>query len=291
MGRANPTDVHVRMGRLEIGVATGFGPRIVGFAPVDGANLFAELGDRGIDLQDGRRFVFGGGHRLWLAPEVPETTYEPDDVSVSVEQDSDMVEVSGVVAGVRKTIRILPLADRSSVRVEHTIESLLDEPLEIAPWAITQVRPGGTALLPIGTGSSDPHGLQATSAVVGWPYTDWDALAADASGGVLHIVGERTTPTKVGVALERGWMAYVTEGWLFVKCAAVAPSTIDRGATGQVYACADFVELETLGSPKALAKGATVTHREEWHLRPAPGSLEEAAALAESLTFQEARRA
>ncbi len=283
MHRVRTTEtVRIRAGDVELEAATAFGPRIVRFAPLGGPNLLAELGDLGIGLPDGRHFSFRGGHRLWLAPEVPEVTYEPDDEPVRIEVEDEVTRVTGTALGVEKTIQLTPLGG-SSVAVQHLIVNRTARPRDLAPWAITQLRPGGTALMPITNDPKDAHGLQATTAVVGWSYTDWGSLSLDEANGVLHIDGTRTSPTKVGTALDRGWMAYVVAGWMFVKQARVAStSPVDMGATGQVYACADFVELETLGLPTIAAPGQAVSHREVWHLCRVPDSLPEAAVLAES---------
>ncbi|MFV9672187.1 MAG: hypothetical protein ACNYZH_03085, partial [Acidimicrobiia bacterium] len=50
------------------------GPRIVGLRVSDGENLFAELPELVIERPGGAPFRFLGGHRLWLAPEVPAVT-------------------------------------------------------------------------------------------------------------------------------------------------------------------------------------------------------------------------
>ena len=77
-------DEHLSNGSLELTVATGFGPRITEFAIRDDRNSLAELGEMAIELSCGRAYRMRGGHRLWVAPEVPEITYEPDNDPVAV---------------------------------------------------------------------------------------------------------------------------------------------------------------------------------------------------------------
>jgi hypothetical protein len=267
---------------ISIDLATEFGPRVVGLTPTGATNLFADLGDLAIDLPDHRRFTFRGGHRLWLAPEVPEITYEPDDAPVDAGADDNSASATAVVGRVEKTIRVGVTPGEAAVTVDHVVVNRSEQPLEAALWAITQLRPGGTALLPIAADPSDPYGLQASTRVVGWPYTDWGALEVDTDRNVLHIGGTRDTPTKIGTALTRGWLGYMIDGWLFAKYARYAASPIDLGATGQIYACAEFVELETLGPLVTVPPGDTARHRETWRVWPAPGSLRAAAALVEA---------
>lgn len=274
------TEISIDTAHVGIDLATGFGPRVIGMRPAGHSNLFAELGDLAIDLPDGRHYCFHGGHRLWLAPEVPEITYAPDDDPVDAGGDNLTVWATGRSGDVEKTIRIEVAGEEAMATVDHAVTNGGDRPIRPALWAITQLRPGGTALLPFTTNPSDPHGLQASTGLVGWPYTDWAALEFD--DGVIYIDGTRETPTKVGTALSRGWLAYVIDGWLFAKYATVGESSLDLGATGQIYACADFVELETIGVPLTLEPGETAQHREMWRVWPAPDSLHDAVALAES---------
>ena len=267
---------------ISIELATEFGPRVVGLRPGDGPNLFVDLGDFSTNLPDGRRFFFRGGHRLWLAPEIIEVTYEPDNDPVELTQDGLSASLSGRGGGIEKSIRVVVDGTSPMVTVDHSVTNLGNDPLECAPWAITQLRPGGMAMLPLGVDQSDPAGLQASTRVVGWPYTDWTALASSPDHTILYIDGKRETPTKVGTSLTRGWLAYEIDGWLFAKYADTVPSGVDLGAPGQLYACPDFVELESLGLLTTLAPGETADHREVWRVWPAPASREEAVDLIEA---------
>lgn len=277
-----PDAVTVANGMVAVDLANGFGPRVVGLRPSDDVNLFAKLGGLGIDLDDGRRFSFRGGHRLWLAPEVPEITYEPDDAPVKVTSGSTYAVISGRAGGIEKAIRVEVATGERVITVDHRISNHTNRAIDLAAWPITQFRIGGTALLPFGEGRPEPARLQASSIIVAWSYTDWASLECDAVNGVLHISGDRQKPTKIGTPLSRGWLAYVLDGWLFAKYATPEPTQIDHGAQAQIYANADFVELETLGPLVALGPGASAEHREVWRVWPAPGSVREAAVLVES---------
>jgi hypothetical protein len=272
----------VENGMVAVEVATGFGPRVVGLRPAGGDNLFAELGELGIDLGEGRRFSFHGGHRLWLAPEVPEVTYEPDDSPVETATGSGYVTVTGVIAGVEKTIRVQIVDGEPEVVVDHLVTNRGTGPIEAGPWAITQLRTEGVALLPLGTMNRDPRGLRPSTAVVGWPYTDWGGLEWDPASRVMHISGARQTPTKIGTSLARGWLAYALDGWIFAKYARPGRLPIDLGADAQVYANADFVELETLGAFVSLEPGESMSHREVWRVWAGSRDLSEAARIVDS---------
>jgi len=273
--------IKIDNGSIAVEVATGFGPRLVGLTPAGAGNLFVELPDRAIDLSDGRRFVFRGGHRLWLAPEVPEVTYEPDDDPVETTSGPTTAVSRGLVGGIEKSIAVELAAGTATATVVHTAVNRRNRPLQAALWAITQFRTGGTALMPLADVKADAHGYQPSTRIVGWPYTDWGSLQT-AAAGVVRISGTRATPSKVGTALGRGWLAYLVDGWLFAKYATTEGSSLDLGATGQIYVDSDFVELETLGTLVDLEPGEMAQHREVWRLWPAPDSVEEAVEMVEA---------
>lgn len=244
-------------------VATGFGPRVVGLL-VDGRNLFAELPDDVLEA-GGQRYRLRGGHRLWAAPEVPAVTYRSDDEPCAVTPNGGGLRVEGPAdgAGLAKTLELAPTDDGWAVR--HTIENRGAAPVAVAPWAITQLRPGGRATLALGEPGT---GLQADRAVVFWPYTDPEDARLQLSAGAVHVDGGAGPPLKVGVAGGPGAGAYDLEGVRFSKRITPAPDEphADLGAAVQVYVHPRFVELETLGPLRTVAPGEAAAHREEWIL-------------------------
>ena len=137
--------------------------------------MFARLGPGVvIDRPDSGIYRFRGGHRLWAAPEVPSITYAPDDEACAVtEMTGDVTGVNTLGrpdrAGLAKGIDVI--ADDGSLLVDHVLTNAGSEPIQVAPWAITQLRLGGTAIIPI-DGKTDPDRLQANASLVLWPYTD-----------------------------------------------------------------------------------------------------------------------
>lgn len=258
--------VVLRDERIEIEIATGFGPRVTGLALAGGTNVFAELGDVGIDLEDGRRFTMRGGHRLWAAPEAPEVTYEPDDDPVVVTQDLDSVIVEQSATKIGKRLAIT-LQD-ATVVVEHVLRNNSSDTVRVAPWAITQFPIGGIAIVPLPNLAIDAHCLQASTSIALWPYTVADGLPFSLDDGLLLLDANRSTPTKFGTSLQRGWLAYLRGTTLFVKRATQTEgaSYVDHGAAAQCYCNAQFLELETLGPLVDLAPNASTSHVEVWEL-------------------------
>ena len=257
-----------RIGAYAFDIPTGVGPRILAFRRVGEESPFADLPGAVIDHPDVGRFRFHGGHRLWRAPEVPAITYHPDDVPVEVIGGDGHVEVAdrGDLDGLVRRIVLTPEDDR--VLVTHTFANTVPRPIELAPWAITQLRIGGTAFLPIDAGTADPDGVLPNRTLVLWPYTDLSSPdVAFSADRVAITASDRRTPLKLGTRNTRGWLAYRFGDQLFVKWAPVhddALRYVDHGATVQCYRDHRFIELETLGPLVSLEPGDVLTHTEVW---------------------------
>lgn len=256
---------------LTLLITKSVGPRILSIRHQGGENLLAELPDVVTETPQYGAYRFHGGHRLWLAPESFEHTYIPDDGPVAV------AEAAGAVTftqppdphyGIEKSLQIRLAADAARVEVVHILRNSGEKPLTGAAWAITQLRPGGVALLPqLGTDT----GFLPNRSLALWPYTDlrsahihwgnrYTFVTADMQEGAL----------KIGFPNPRGWLAYWLEGALFVKRAAYDPAAAyyDFGSSSECYCCPRFLELETLGPMTALVPGESLSHTEAWEVYP-----------------------
>ena len=258
----------VEGGDLRAVVSTGVGPRILSFTAGDLPNLLAWLPGVGLDLDDGRRFSFYGGHRLWVAPEVPSWTYEPDGTPVTATTMPDGVrfETASGQVPVRKEVRVS--IDGSQLVVDHTLINERNRPVALAAWAITQLTPGGTGIIPLPRTPADPHGLQGNRLLVGWPYTDFADPLLGLGGDLITVEARRVSPAKLGIELRRGWLAYVSGSTAFVKRAAHYEGARypDLGASAECYCNDVFLELETLSPTWELPPGEEVQHQERWEL-------------------------
>lgn len=245
-----------------VAVATGFGPRIVGLF-VNDRNLFAELADDVALQGPAGPYRLRGGHRLWVAPEVPEVTYQPDDAPCTMTRTGDGIRVEGPPdgAGFAKAITITGTED--GWIVDHTLTNQGPTAARVAPWAITQFRPGGRVTLGF-SGAGD--GLQADRAMVLWPYTDPADTRLSFGNGVIEVDAHGGAPLKIGVSDRVGHAAYELEGIRVEKRIQVDPLAThpDLNAAVQTYVCDRFCELETLGPLSVIGLGAAITHREVW---------------------------
>ena len=260
--------VEIELGSYRIRVATAFGPRVLGLSRDRGPEVFASLGPEVvIDRPDSGVYRFRGGHRLWASPEIPEITYAPDDEPCSVATSPDRVGVVGKAdrSGLVKGIDV-SLAE-GSLLVDHVLTNSGPGPMEVAPWAITQLRLGGVAIVPV-SGEHDEYRLSAGSSLVLWPYTDLTDPRLTWDRGGLLVRAEAGPPFKVGTGPSPGRLGYLIDGHLFTKgVTSAGPGRYaDRGAVGQFYLGDAFCELESVGPLVTLDQGEKVTHREIWEI-------------------------
>lgn len=247
------------------------GPRITGLRVGDGDNLFAELPGCVIERPVGPPFRFLGGHRLWLAPEIPTVTYLPDDEAVEITQRDGHIRSRGAVDpnGIVREIDVSCSSNEGSVVIDHRIINVGNEPIETAAWAITQLPADGAAVLPLGAEPADDGGHQANRSVVFWPYSNPGAEGLRWSGDAVVLEGSSGEKQKIGAENRSGWVAYHRGSVLFAKWAPVHDMNLryaDRGASVQVYRDHRFIELETLSPIRRLERGDALHHREVWRV-------------------------
>lgn len=255
--------VRLEDGDIAVVVTISAGPRVLGML-VEGENLFAVLPDATLEGPDGERFRLLGGHRLWVAPEIPSITYRPDDRPCSVTEVEDGVGVEAPADGAHLAKAIWVRRASQGWLVDHVVRNASRRSITIAPWAITQVRTGGEAALPIAPREGGP---QADRSLVLWPYTDLGDPRIRFSRNEVGVDAARSgPPLKLGAAPSDGWVAYALGNHRFEKRVDVEPNAThaDRGAAVQIYLCDEFCELETLGPLEAVPPGGSVTHRERW---------------------------
>ena len=264
---------HWTNGIIELVATAEVGLRLIRFGLVGEANEFAEypahLGRIG-----GDEWRIVGGHRLWHAPEHRTRTYVPDNAPITADPLPDggwrLTQPTEPSTGIQKEIDIYMAEDAPSVRVVHRLWNRGMWPVVMAPWALSVMASGGTAVLPLPPrGSHHDHLLPNTSLIL-WPYTDmgdprwtWGEEAV-----LLQQVVGATRPQKIGSACTPGWLAYANRGRLFVKQFAHQPNATypDGGSSAELFTDGEMLEVETLGPLAEVGVGAAVEHTETWQL-------------------------
>lgn len=267
-----PHCVRLANDTLELIVTTDVGPRIIHFGFVGGGNEFAtvpgQLGQTG-----GDEWRIYGGHRFWHAPEMQPRTYYPDNTPITVEAHDGFVRFSQPTestTGLQKEIDITLAATGAQVTVSHRLRNHTLWPVELAPWALSVMAPGGTAVLPLPSRGSHENNLLPNTQLILWAYTNmadprwhWGTQYV-----LLRQEPGNITPQKAGAFVTDGWVGYARDGRFFLKTFAVQPDAPhpDIHANVELFTCDFMLEVETLGPLVKLAPGTAVTHTEHWFL-------------------------
>ena len=259
---------------LTLWVTQSVGPRVIALKSKGTSNLFASLPDTTIECPGEGPFHLYGGHRLWHAPEDPERTYIPDDQPVEINPQGSGIQVRQALepeSGIQKEIAVQLHQDSASVKIEHKLSNHGLWPVTCAPWAITQMRPGGVALLPQYIDLLEGNPTLPNRVITLWPYTDINSPYITWGNEVIQIRAEMEEGAlKLGFPNPRGWLAYWLDETLFIKRAVYDYDReyLDFGSSSECYCNDQFLELETLGPISTIKPGESVIHIETWQVIP-----------------------
>lgn len=255
---------------IEVIVTNQVGPRIIRCAFIGGPNLFCERPEE-MGQTGGDSFRLYGGHRLWTAPEHKPRTYYPDNEPVTVTLHAMGAAFTSPIettTRLQKTLSVMLHPTRAQVRINHSIINHHALAVTFAPWALSVMRAGGTAIVPL-PDSSTHEGALPSFTLNAWAYTDM----ADPrwTWGERYILLRQETDAKsqkIGVWTDQGWLAFVGENTLFIKTFPFDANATypDHNSPTEVFTNHQFTELETLAPLRTLEPGAAADHEETWHL-------------------------
>jgi hypothetical protein len=267
-----PNCYRLANGQVDLIVTTDVGPRIIRFGFDGEENEFVEY-DETLGLTGGQEWRNYGGHRLWHAPEDPQRTYYPDNEPVHLQEQAGFVRLIQPVeatTGIEKEmdIRLAPTA--THVHVIHRLRNHNRWAVELAPWALSVMAPGGMAIVPLPPRGTHPEFLLPASTLTLWRYTDMSDPRWTWGREYVLLLQDpgAITPQKAGFMAQDGWLAYSRGSHLFVVCFERVDGAqyADLGCSAETWTDADMLELETLGPLTSLEPGACVEHTEEWFL-------------------------
>jgi hypothetical protein len=248
------------------------GPRIVRLIPAwTGENLFAEVPDVTVHTGTGQFHPYGG-HRLWHAPESLSYSYVPDDDGLTIKQYEDGMLLKGPIDPVtrlRKTISIQMSASHPFIVLKHLIENNGWAPVRLSPWALTMMRPGGTAILPQQSGNVDGEEVLPNRRFALWPYSRWEDPRLKLGDNFIVVRSSSSTqPFKIGYFDPHGWLGYFYDDTLFVKRFGVRRNEDypDYGSNAEVYTNNRFTEIESIGPLVELQPKREIVHTETWEV-------------------------
>jgi len=271
-------------GEVELIITLDVGPRVIRYGYVGGANVFKEFDDQ-IGKSGEKEWMIRGGHRLWHAPEEIKRTYELDNAPVKWEKlgESGVRVIQDVEpnTGIQKEMDITLDGEGAGVKAVHRLRNANMWDVELAPWALTMMAPGGVEIIPLPEKIAHPgslapgekpdyRGFIPNQTMIVWPFTD----LADPRWrwGTRYITLRQDvnakSPTKLGLAHKTGWIGYLNNGVLFVKGIGYQegqPYT-DGGSNFETFTNKDFLEVESLGPLQRIAPGKAIEHIERWGL-------------------------
>ncbi len=258
---------------IELIATTDVGPRIIRLGFIGGQNLFKTF-EATLGLSGGDEWRSYGGHRLWHAPEAFPRTYAPDNgpVEHAWNGTSLTLRMSEVANGIDKELRITLDPILPIVQVHHRITNRNLWTVELAPWSISVMAPGGRAIIPQETFRPHPEALDPARPLVLWRYTDMSDPRWTWGRRSVQLRQDPAAPgkQKAGFLNTRGWVAYVLGDETLVTRFPVMSDAVhpDMGCNTEVFTDSEMLEIETLGPLADLWPGKSVEHEETWQLLP-----------------------
>jgi hypothetical protein len=257
---------------IDVVVTIAVGPRVIRYGFLNGPNEFKEF-EETLGLTGGDEWNSFGGHRLWHAPENDPRSYFPDNVPVEFEEidgGAKFLQSVETTTGIQKEIELRLTDDSTRVEVLHRLTNRNVWPVELAPWCLSVMRTGGTAIVPLPPRGTHPEELLPTSSLAIWPFTHMNDPRWTWGEKYILLRQEESarTPQKVGIHASSKWAAYANDEHLFVKtfdyhAGAVYP---DFNSCVELFTNEEILEVETLGPLSKLEPNASVQHNEVWHL-------------------------
>jgi hypothetical protein len=151
--------------------------------------------------------------------------------------------------------------DTAGVTLAYTVRNVGDTQATLAGWEVTRVATGGLTFFPAGA---------STTSTVG-------TFPSHVSGGIVWFDGAPSPAgdTKLVADGAQGWLAHVTGGVLLLQTFAdLAPADTAPGEGEiELFAAANYIELENQGAYTPLAPGASLTHTVHWQVTTLPTSI------------------
>jgi hypothetical protein len=267
-----PNCVHLSNDIVELVATTDVGPRIIRFGFVGETNEFVEI-EETLGQTGGDQWKNYGGHRLWFAPEDPVRTYYPDNSPIEFENHGNFVRLIQPVeatSGIKKEIDIFLSPDSHQVTVVHRLFNHTLWTVELAPWALSVMAPGGVAIAPLPPRAEHPDALLPVNSLSMWAYTDMSDPRW--AWGKKHITLQQDPscklPQKVGLLSTDGWVAYANNDHLFVKTFNPELEYMhpDFNSNIELFTNNKILEVETIGALVELQPEGSIEYTEVWHL-------------------------
>lgn len=260
-------------GIVDLIVTLDVGPRIIRFGFVGQENEFKEF-DKEVGLRGGDKWRCYGGHRFWCAPEEQPRTYYPDNAPVALEKQGRSILLTPPPEkrnGIQKEIEITLSPNRARVDLIHRVRNIGAWPIELAPWALSVMAPGGVGITPLPPRGKHPEVLLPQGPLTIWPYTHMNDPRWTWGSQYILLKQDSSpsaTPQKLGGLIPDGWAAYARQGHLFLKKFPCVPGAkyVDFGCNYETFTNHEILEVETLAPLTTIAPSQSAEQPETWFL-------------------------
>jgi hypothetical protein len=258
-------------GDIEAVVTTDVGPRVIRCGFAGRQNLFKEFADQ-LGKSGEADWQPRGGHRLWLAPESLELSYGLDNAPVDYFLHGDtiaLIQSPEKETGFQKEMAITLRS--GGFEVVHRLTNKGTAPRTVAPWALTMMAAGGTAVTGFPPRGTHPAALRPTNPLVMWAYSNFSDPRWKFTEKYLILRQDPSAASalKAGLWNPNTWQAYLLGSDLFLKStiATKGPERYpDMGCSLETFTNGEFLEMETLGPLEEMPPEAAITHTERWSL-------------------------
>lgn len=259
-------------GLVELIITLDVGPRIIRFGTIGGSNIFKEFPE---DLGGcgEAEWKIRGGHRFWHAPEAIPRTYVLDNSPVSWKKLNDfsvrLTSPEETENNIQREIDIVMSPGSSDITVVHRLTNIGRWPVEASCWALSVMKEGGTAIIPLPRPVSHLENPNPAYCMSVWSYSDLGDPRLQFGKGYLLIDHTKANASlKLGIIVPDAWAAYTVDKMLFIKYFDWKSDLKfpDGGCNFETYSEKSFLELESLGPLTLLPPGKSVEHLERWQL-------------------------
>lgn len=259
------------VGKAELIVTLEVGPRIIRYGLVGGPNELKEYPDQ-MGQKGGDKYRSYGGHRLWIGPEDPVRTMQPDNEAVEHVTGGGEWEVFRSRADkffMQKEIAVAIDKKRKAVKLRHRIYNRGAYDVRLTPWTITVMAEGGECLVPHAPFHPHPQKLLPVRSLVLWSYTNLNDPRYTLGPSIVRLRHAKDGDNqKVGMPVEQGYAAYANNGNLFLKRFGFDENAEypDMGCNFETFTRHDMLEVESLGPIQTVKASSYAEHFETWYL-------------------------
>ena len=256
------------------------GPRVISFKLNGKENIMCEdkseqtimTGGKFAEMFGDDKWFIYGGHRLWVSPEHDPKSYYPDNKEVRYVIEGNKVSLTPppqIETDMQFSLEIELSETDAAATVTHRIKNIGKTSMKIAPWAMTVVDKNAVSIMPQ---SEKETGLLSNRNFTVWPYTDLtdDRLYIGNKYLTLKQVPGADTNIKIGFNDDKGWLASLNKGQLFIKRFPYLEGVDypDNNCNCEIFTNFFMMEIESLGELKEIGPDEVSTHIESWELIP-----------------------